>query len=178
MYLSIPWISIWCLCTDGWELLVFLLSGKWGAVGVWMDESSTISDEVAFHDDGRWNVVPLGAKVTTWFLEMHTSVWMIHSLTLIYSSDSQTFCVLKTLWNIEISFLTYHLKTVKDPKWLWARQHYMISSVWLTKMSHHFICKSTRNYYATASVIVWVLKFTMMSYIPVCIFKMKSWNDF
>lgn len=69
--------------------------------GIWIDENCTISDEVAFLNDGRWKVIPLGAKVKTWFLEMHTSVWMINMDLYEWFSN---FCVHKMLWNIEIIF--------------------------------------------------------------------------
>lgn len=84
--------------------------------GIWIDESGTTSDDVASHNNGRWNAVPLGVRVKMWFLEMHSSGWMVYSLTLIYCSDSQTFCVHKTLWNIEIFFFDLLFEENKRPQ--------------------------------------------------------------
>lgn len=83
-----------------WLLRITCLAALWeiSCSGIWIDKSSATSDEVAFHND----VVPLSAKVRTWFLEMHSSVWMAYSLTLVCNSGSQTFCVPETLWNIEL----------------------------------------------------------------------------
>lgn len=88
--------------------------------GIWIDESNTTSDEVAFYNDGRCNVVPLGAKVQTWFLEMHSSVWMAPSLAVIYSSASQNFLCSPDTLGYRDYLLISHLKAVKDPKWLGA----------------------------------------------------------
>ena len=76
-----------------WLLRITCVAALWEmrCSGIWVDESSATSDEEAFHNHGRWNVVPLGAKAKTWFLEIHSSVWMVYLLTLIYNSDSQIF---------------------------------------------------------------------------------------
>lgn len=77
-----------------WLLRINCLAALWEMrhSGIWIDENCTISDEVAFLNDGRWKVILLGAKVKTWFLEMHTQCeW----LTWICTSDSQTFVFIR-----------------------------------------------------------------------------------
>lgn len=90
--------------------------------GTWIDENGTTSDEVAFDNHGRWwNVVLLGAKVTTWFLEVCSSVWVLYSLTSILEQWFSSFlCSQDTLEYVDL-FLTSHLKGIKDTKWHWTR---------------------------------------------------------